>query len=391
MALNDVIFIKGAGGLGRPLAGEDHISGMAFWLTDANLPSGYGTTDRVKKLFSINDAQTQGITEGSATNGVLWYHINEFFKAAPQGVLYVGIYGGVSGTVAFTDIETIQNFSEGKIRQMGVFDSTTFATSMVTSLQTSASALELVHKPLNVILGADFSAATIGALPDLRTLNSKNVSVTIGEDGGAVGAALAVSEGNAITDMGSALGQVALGKVNESTEWIEKFQVDDGIEFNVPAFATGDLVSSQADSLLATLKTNGYMFIRKHVGLAGTYQENSATAIVTTNDFATIENNRTMDKATRGVRTFMLPNLASPVFVNSNGTLTEGTIAKFSNDTARALEQMERDEEISAFAVIINPLQDILATSKLTITIQIVPVGVARTIEINIGFTVSIA
>ena len=34
MALNDVIFIKGAGGLGRPLAGEDHISGLVFWLTD---------------------------------------------------------------------------------------------------------------------------------------------------------------------------------------------------------------------------------------------------------------------------------------------------------------------------------------------------------------------
>lgn len=391
MALNDVIFIKGAGGLGRPLAGEDHISAMVFWLTDANLPSGFGTSDRVKAFFSTADAEAQGITEGSATNGVLWYHINEFFKAAPQGVLYVGIYGGVAGTVAYTDIETVQNFADGKIRQMGVFDTTTFATGSVTALQVSCTALEAVHKPMQVIYGADFSAATIGALPDLRTLNSKNVSVTIGEDGGAVGAALAVSEGTSITDMGSALGQVAFGKVNESTEWIEKFQVDDGTEFNVPAFATGDLVSSQADSLLATLKTNGYMFIRKHVGLAGTYQENSATAIATTNDFATIENNRTMDKATRGVRTFMLPNLASPVLVNAAGQLTEGTIAKFKNDAARALEQMERDEEISAFAVIIDPTQDILSTSKLTITIQIVPVGVARTIEINIGFTVSIA
>jgi hypothetical protein len=391
MALNDVIFIKGAGGLGRPLAGEDHISGMVFWLTDANLPSGYGTSDRVKTFFSINDAQAQGITEGSATNGVLWYHINEFFKAAPQGVLHVGIYGGVSGTVNYSDIELVQNFADGKIRQMGVFDTTTFATGSVTSLQTSCSTLETAHKPTQVIYGANFSAATIGALPDLRTLNAKNVSVTVGQDGGSAGAALATSEGYSITDMGAILGQVSFSKVNESIEWIEKFQIDDGVEFNVPAFATGDLVSSQADALLSTLKTNGYMFIRKHVGLAGTYQENSATAITTTNDFATIENNRTIDKATRGVRTFMLPNLASPVFVEANGQLTEGTIAKFKNDTARALEQLERDEEISAFNVIIDPTQDVLSTSKIEITIQIVPVGVARQIEINIGYTVSIA
>ena len=391
MALNDVIFIKGAGGLGRPLAGEDHISGMVFWLTDANLPSGYSTSDRVKALFSIDDAQAQGITEGSATNGVLWYHINEFFKAAPQGVLYAGIYGGVTATVAYTDIELVQNFADGKIRQMGVFDTTTFATGSVTALQVSCSALETAHKPTQVIYGADFSAATIGALPDLRTLNSKDVSVTIGEDGGATGAALAISEGYSITDLGSALGQVAFAKVNESTEWIEKFQVDDGAEFNVPAFATGNLVNSQSDALLATLKTNGYMFIRKHVGLAGTYQENSATAITTSNDFATIENGRTMNKAVRGIRTFMLPNLSSPVFVNANGQLTEGTVAKFKNDTARALEQMDRDEEISAFEVIINPLQDVLSTSEVEITVKIIPVGVARQIKINIGFTVSIA
>ena len=98
-----------------------------------------------------------------------------------------------------------------------------------------------------------------------------------------------------------------------------------------------------------------------------------------------------MNKAVRGIRTFMLPNLASPVFVNANGQLTEGTVAKFKNDTARALEQMDRDEEISAFEVIVNPLQDVLSTSEVTITVKIVPVGVARQIKINIGFTVSIA
>jgi len=389
MALNDITFVKGSGGLGRPLAGEDHISGMVFYLTDANLPSGFLTTDRIKKVFSIADAEALGITEGSATNGVLWYHIDQFFRVQPQGELFIGIYD--SASIDYSVIEDVQNFADGKIRQIGVYDTTTFATGTVTALQASATILEADHKPVNVVYAGDISGTSdLSTLADLRTLNSKNVSVTIGEDGDAVGAALAVSEATSISDLGAVLGAISLSKVNESIEWIGKFDVTDGTEYNVPAFANGDLVKSKASSLLNSLKTNGYMFIRKHVGLSGTYQENSATAIATTNDLATIENNRVIDKATRGIRTFELPNLASPVLVNADGTLTEDTIAKFKNDAARALEQMQKDEEISAFEVIINPLQDVLSTSTIEITVQIVPVGVARQIKINIGFTVSI-
>lgn len=129
----------------------------------------------------------------------------------------------------------------------------------------------------------------------------------------------------------------------------------------------------------------------KHTGLAGTFNEGAPTCIGVTSDFATINNERTIDKAVRGVRTFMLPNISSPLLVNSDGTLSEDTIAKFSNDGGQALEQMERDQEISAFKVLIDPSQDVLATSKIVLTIQIVPVGVADQIEINIGFTVSVA
>ena len=129
----------------------------------------------------------------------------------------------------------------------------------------------------------------------------------------------------------------------------------------------------------------------KHTGLAGTYNEGAPTSIAVTSDFATIFNNRTTDKAVRGVRTFMLPNISSPLLVNADGSLTEDTAAKFKNDAARALEQMERDEEISAFVVLIDPTQNVLSTSKVVVTIKIVPVGVADQIEINIGFTVALA
>jgi len=51
---------------------------------------------------------------------------------------------------------------------------------------------------------------------------------------------------------------------------------------------------------------------------------------------------------------------------------------------------MERDDELSAFGVTIDPLQNVLSTSKLEITISIVPIASADNIEVNIGFTTSL-
>jgi hypothetical protein len=97
-----------------------------------------------------------------------------------------------------------------------------------------------------------------------------------------------------------------------------------------------------------------------------------------------------MDKAVRQIRTFMLPNLNSPVDVNDDGTLTENSIAIFENAAKRGLDSMARDSEISAFSVVINPAQNVLTSSNLVIAVAVVPVGVSKQITINIGFAVSV-
>jgi len=57
--MNNITFVKGKGGLGRPLAGKDHISGLLFYTN--TLPSGFSTTARIKQFFSIADAESAGI------------------------------------------------------------------------------------------------------------------------------------------------------------------------------------------------------------------------------------------------------------------------------------------------------------------------------------------
>jgi hypothetical protein len=51
---------------------------------------------------------------------------------------------------------------------------------------------------------------------------------------------------------------------------------------------------------------------------------------------------------------------------------------------------MIRDTELSAKSVVINPTQNVLATSQLIVAVTLVPIGVARQIKINIQYSTSI-
>jgi len=52
---------------------------------------------------------------------------------------------------------------------------------------------------------------------------------------------------------------------------------------------------------------------------------------------------------------------------------------------------MEKDGELSGYKVIINPEQDVLSTGNLELTIQNVPVGVSRNINVNVGFVTKVS
>lgn len=389
--MNNVTFTIQSGGLGRPLAGQDHVTGLVTYIADADIPAGFTTTDRVKIVYSLQDAVDLGITSGSSIDEikVLNYNIAELFRVNKKAIVYVGIDDNAA--IDYSFIETVQLFAEGKIRQFGVIThSEAYASGTITSLNTSALNMATENRPAVVVLGCDVSGTALASLPDLRALSKKYVSAVCGQDGNATGAALSVATGTGIPNVGAVLGAITLAKVNENVGWPSKFNLVSTTELDVPAFADGSLVKNQTASLIDAINTKGWIFFIKHDGLAGSYINDSHTAISVSDDFAYIENNRTIQKAIRGVRTFLLPDLNAPLYINADGTLTEETIAHFKNNATRHLEQMQRDGEISAFEVSIDPTQDVLTSSELAIGISVVPVGVARTISVNIGFVVSI-
>lgn len=506
MALSNITFQQGSGGLGRPLAGQDFISGLIFY--SSALPSGFTTSARVRKLLSVNDAVSAGIsysysdeTKATATylvttagstgdtlkitvtdtsgaiilctyvkasgdttvnlvatgiaaainantattgytasattatvtitakagqgiflnagspivvtspgaiagtltqfsggiasrNAVYYYHISEFFRIQPNGVLYVGIYT-VPGSYTFSEIASIQSFAVGTIRQVGIYkDAAAFSTADLTAIDIVCKAQDTGHKPLIGLYGADISGTSdISTLTDLSILTANTASSVISQDGGAMGLQLFQTFGKSITTLGAELGAVSLAAVNEDIAWVQKFDISNGTECEVLAFANGKLFSdpSVTDNLLNTLDAYRYVFLRKYVGYSGSFFNSFNMAVSVSSDYAYGEDNRTIQKAKRGIYTSLLPLLNSPVIFNSDGTLANTTIAYFETQTRPNLDQMVRASEISAYSVTIDPTQNVLSTGILTINVLLLQDGVARQIVVPIGYTQSLS
>ena len=394
MGLSKLTVNVGSDGLGRRPINKDKISGILYF--NDTLPAGFTTTTRNKKVYSLSEAETLGLAQNSVTTGVEWYHVSEYFRANTEGELWIGYYAVPVSTYAFTEISTMLIAALGEIRQLAVYaNALTFVSTQCTTIQAIVDAMDAAYRQVSILYAGNMSAITPvtgwSSVTDLRTLSCKKVTVVIAEDGSGAGATLAASKSYNITSLGLALGCISRASVEQSIGNPQNFNISNGTEMEIPALANGDLVSALTASALGGLKDKGYLVARKYnPDISGTYFERVPTAIIATSDYAFIENNRTIDKAIRLVRTALIPQLNANLFVKANGTLREDTVGYFQDLAQSPLDQMSADDEISAGKALIDPTQNVNATSQLVISVRIVPVGIAEEIIVNIGLTTSL-
>ena len=380
------------GNIPRSLAGEDHISGLLFY--SSKLPSGFAETDRIKAISNIETAEKLGITSDADADWdirVLYYQLRSIFNRNPAISLYVGIYKP-NGTPTFSEIKTMQNYTGGKLRQIGVWDgATALNAANLIALQAIRTTLEAQDKPLSI--GYAPKIAAVSGLPtDLAGANKSGVSVIIGQDGAGTAADLYKDAENAtakssVTAIGEWLGIVSAAAVHESIAWVEKFPT--GIA--LPAFGDGTLLRDLDTAVIESLDAARYIFFVEYSGLAGAYFNDSHTMDDATSDYAYIESVRTMDKACRNVRTYVLPKLGRPMKVDaSTGKLEAYVVEDLQLTAGKALEDMEKAGELSGYVVEIDPDQNILSSSCVEMVIKQVSVGVMRKLNIKIGYTTSV-
>jgi len=381
------------GNVPKSLPGEDHITGLVSYMAATDIPDTF-KTGRVQALSTIDAAESAGITADAESWAVrvLHYHLSEIYRLNPAVSLYVAIFEKPQGeSQTFAELKTVQNFAAGRIRQIGVWcGDRALSGDDLTALQGVADALAGEEAELSVVYAP--KVGTLNTMPvNLAGENKSRVSVVIGQAGSGKGAELYNDKTNtgkaSVSGLGVVMGLLSSAKVHQCIAWIKEFPT--GV--SLPAFGDGTLLRDVDKALLETLDTARYLFFVTHIGQAGSYMNDSHTMDSAISDYAAIESVRTMDKAVRGIRTYVKPELGGNVYVDaSTGQLASYTVAHLETVANQALEAMERAGELSGYKVEIDPAQDVAGSGTVEIVIKNVAVPVMRHVRIKIGFAKSV-
>lgn len=399
--MGSVINIQQSGGLGITAKSGDAISGM---IIQAPAPSGGATyvLNNIYKFGAASEADAFGVNAAFdvTSSAAVFEPIKAFFEANPAGTLYVQFTAQTATPVEMltpslsTSAIKLVNFAEGKIKQLGVAFNPSVApadyevalTAAIAQAQLFAVHCRTNNRPLHIALEGLGAAGAVNT----RTNLAKHVSVMLGQNSTYYAKGAWAQKH---TDIGRFLGVISKVQVNESIAWVGKNNLLTG-DFDA-ARINGVLVSDMTSTQLDTLNDNGYCFFIPFTDYPGLYMNASHTCTTATDDYSTIEKNRTWNKAARLVRQALLPFVNSTVFIDSATGFIDGTtVAVLAAAGNKAIRQMFQAGEISGPdpqgptpPVQIDPDQDVLATSELVTQISIVPTGVAETITNYIGFT----
>ncbi len=393
--MNSLDIKRQNGNVPKTLAGQDHVSGIIFYVNEKDIPESFKTAP-VQAVSTIDRAEALGITAeatSSWTTRLMHYQLAETFRINDGISLYVGIFTKPEAHT-FAELATMQNYANGAIRQFGIWDGlTTLTAENVTLLQAKADALDINNAPA-VVGYAPSLKSGYQALPTNIATAAPRVSVIIAQPGGTndTGALLFAEASNkttknAVSCIGVWLGHVSAAAVHESISWVKKFP--SGI--SLPALSDGTEVRNIDKAWLEKLDTARYLFLTPIVGVSGSYWNDSHNMDAAISDYNAIELVRTMDKACRGIRTYLTPELGGNVYIEaSTGKLQSYTVAHLETTANKALEDMEKAGELSGYQASVDPEQDVLATSTVEVVIKNVPVGVIRKIKVKIGYVKSL-
>ena len=360
--MNRLEIIRENGGIPSSGASKDPVSGLLFYVPTAAYTaligmddSPFSATQHIVKFGYAEDAESAGLTQ-SAQNWhvkVIAYHVAEFFRINPKGTLYVGVYERPTGSVAKTydELELLQAFARGELRQAGVWDgSTTIAATDVTALQSKASKLE--SEKLVIMVTHN---------PELANTYATRI--------------INLFDGKIVSDSKPAGGE-SEEAVQSSTEHAKKSFMSLRTAMSL---SLNNLLTKKGRTLLTAFAGS--------IGIIGIALILSLSNGV--NRY--IERVRTMDKAVRGVYAALLPKLGGKVYVNpDDGTLRGDTVAMLEDTANEPLREMEKAGELSGYVALIDPEQEVLSSGEVEVVLKQVPTGVMRTIRVKIGFAASV-
>lgn len=376
---------KTDGGLGPELPTQDHVSCLLFEHVSQAPASWNG--DMIRSFRSVDQLVASGILASDLLYGIVHYHVSEYFRIHKEGEVYVG-FGVLNQTLSFA-ANTIKGITNGRVCQYGVFSDDLAVTSAFQALMNE---LEGLHMDAVCLFGYT-NTMSYSAIPNQTTKPDSKIWPLIAGDGGNSGASYATALGlTYIPAVGTALGALSLSGVEESFAHIRQFNVSDGQELNEIVMCDGTLYKDMLAADLDNLKDAGFGFFIQEIGVTGTYINDNRTATDPQSDYSSLNINRVVQKASRGIRSELVPELNGKVKIDPNtGELSIGYIDYIETLTSTPLARMEAEGELSGFTVAIDPKQNLLQNSTLQIGVKLIPYGISREIVVTLGLAVNAA
>ncbi len=172
-------------------------------------------------------------------------------------------------------------------------------------------------------------------------------------------------------------------------------RVKDGALFPTEMFI-GNKKVDESDSVIADLYDKCYIIPRKYVGRSGYFFADDNLACEPTDDYAHLAPRRVVDKAYRIAYDTLLDMMLDELDANEDGTLQNGIIKSWQQTVENRINrEMTANGELSASedgngcVCFIDPLQNVLSTSKVEVTLKVRPFAYGRYIDVNLGFLVT--
>ncbi|MCE9540629.1 MAG: DUF2586 family protein [Bacteroidetes bacterium] len=408
--------IKGDGALGAKGASDDNIHGLVM---GGVVTGTYATLGVSKQLIQASDADDYGFNAAyDATNKVLVrYHIDEYFRINPNGVLWVMV---VAQTVTLaqmcdktlTHVYKLISDSLKKVKSYGVVRNpaagytptiTDGIDADVTAAVLKAQELAVDYAAKNVFIdmavieGRELGA-TAGLWKDLRTLASPNVHVCVLQDKDIADLDALYAKTAAV---GTCLGGIGIRRVEEDLAQVpvendpkrgESYPINDaalGLWLR-PAISSGVLTADLTAPEVVALKAKGFIFADSYPEYAGVYFSGSSACTDLSSDFAYGVNTRVWNKAARKAVSKLTPKLAGKVELVA-GKIKATKIFSWESDVNNSdngLGSLVSAGHCTEAKTSIDPNQDVFGTSKVVVKMKITPYGYAREIEGQLSFGV---
>lgn len=374
-------------GLGRLQADIQKIPGLVI---TGNSVANKVTIGKSYQLFSLEEAENLGID--NTLNPFAYKHVKHFYDYAGEGAeMWIMLVSDATTMAQMADksgviaTKLIQD-AGGKIRVLGIIKESAGTETSGNGLDADVDATVIASQdladyfaekyyPFRVIISGNNYTGSATDLKDYSTTSYNRVSIF-----------LANTDGSKEASIGLALARLASIPVQRNIGRVKDGSVEDIQAY----FTNGEKVESNSTSW-ESIHNKSYIILRNYVGRAGFFFSDDPTLTKANDDFKSLANGFVMDKAILIAYNTLVNELLDEVPVTTSGMIHPAIIKNWQTNVESQLNGlMTSPGELSGCQVFIDENQNILTTGVLNVKIALQPVGYAKYITVNIGFTTNI-